>query len=488
MKETRVRIAPSPTGKLHIGVARVALFNYLFAKQRKGAFVLRIEDTDVERSKKEHEKSIIDGLEWLKIEPKEVPGKGNYGPYRQSERKDIYTKYLEKLLEEDKAYYCFCEKEKLEKDREKQTKEGKAPCYTGECSDLTKKEINEYLEEGRLSTIRLRNKSKIIKFNDLIRGEIEFDVSLMGDFIIAKNLSEALYNFACAVDDYEMKISHVIRGEDHIANTPRQMLIQEALDFHHPQYGHLPLILGSDKKKMSKRHGATSILEYKLDGYLPEALVNFMAFLGWNPGTEQEIYSMKNLIKDFDISKIQKAGAVFDIQKLESINSFYIRQKSIEELTDLCIPYLTKDNLVDSEKIEKERIQKMISLYQKRLKKISEISELISFFFKDFEYKKELLKWKEMTGEELKSSLNKSKGVLLKIDEGKFNKKNLTEILLKEAKDFGEKIKKGGDRGCLLWPLRVALTGKENSAGPFEIADVLGKEETIKRVNKALSK
>ena len=488
IKETRVRIAPSPTGKLHIGVARVALFNYLFAKQRKGTFILRIEDTDTERSKKEYEKSITDGFKWLKLEPKEMPGKGNYGPYRQSERKNIYTKYLKRLLEENKAYYCFCPKEELEIEKEKQIKEGKTPCYSGKCSKLTEEEVDKYLEEGRPSTIRFKNLSNITKFKDLIRGEIEFNTSLMGDFIIAKNISEVLYNFACVVDDYEMKISHVIRGEDHIANTPRQILLQEALGFYHPQYGHLPLILGSDKKKMSKRHGATSILEYESEGYLPGALVNFMAFLGWNPGTEQEIYSIEKLIKDFDIAKIQKSGAIFNIQKLESINSFYIRQKSIEELTDLCIPYLIKDNLIDQENINKEKIQKIISLYQKRLKKLSEISEFVDFFFKDFKYKKELLKWKEMTNEKVKSSLNKSKEVLLKIKKGEFNKKNLTEILLKEAKDFGEEIKREGDRGCLLWPLRIALTGKENSAGPFEIINVLGKEETIKIINKALNK
>jgi len=488
MKEVRVRIAPSPTGKLHIGTARTALFNYLFAKQKKGTFVLRIEDTDKERSKKEFEKSIIDGLEWLKLSPKEMPGKGNYGPYRQSERKDIYTKYLKKLLEENKAYYCFCSKEELGAEKEKQTKEGKTPHYSGKCSSLTKNEANKYLEEGRPSTIRFRNPSKTIKFTDLIRGDIEFDTSLMGDFIIAKGLSEVLYNFACVIDDYEMKISHVIRGEDHTTNTPRQILLQEALDFYHPQYGHLPLILGTDKKKMSKRLGATSVLEYELDGYLPEALVNFMAFLGWNPGTEQEIYSIDKLIKDFNIKKIQKSGAFFDIQKLESINSFYIRQKSIEELTDLCIPYLVKDNLLDLENIDKEKVQKMVSLYQKRLKKLSEISKLISFFFQDFEYEKELLKWKEMTNEEIKSSLNRSKETLLEIEKNKFDKKNLTEILLKEAKDFGGEIGKEGDRGCLLWPLRVALTGKENSAGPFEIMNVIGKEEAIKKINKALNK
>ncbi len=486
-KKIRVRIAPSPTGKLHIGTARVALFNLLFSKKRNGSFILRVEDTDKERSKKEYEKSITDGLDWLNIELDERPGKGDYGPYRQSERTDLYKKYLEKLLKEDKAYYCFCSKEELEAEREEQRKKGEAPHYSGKCSQLSREEAKK-LKKEKDSVIRIRNNGSEIKFNDLVRGEIEFDVSQMGDFIIAKNLEEPLYNFACAVDDYKMKISHVIRGEDHIANTPRQILLQNILGFDNPQYGHLPLILGSDKKKMSKRHGATSILEYKKEGYLPKALINFMAFLGWNPGTEKEIYSLKNLIKDFSIKKVQKSGAVFDIEKLNSINSHYIRQKPIKELTSLCIPYLVKDGLIKEEDIDKSKLEKIISLYQKRLEKLSEISKLVNYFFQDFDYDKSLLKWKDMNNEEIKLSLDESKEILSNISKEDFNKETLTKILLKKSKEFGNKIDREGDRGCLLWPLRVALTGKKNSAGPFEIASILGKEKTIKRIKKALKK
>jgi glutamyl-tRNA synthetase len=498
-KDIRVRIAPSPTGKLHIGTARTALFNLLFARKRQGSFILRVEDTDKERSKKEFEESIIGGLEWLGLTPNEMPGKGNFGPYRQSERTSLYKKYLEKLLEEDKAYYCFCSKEELEKEREEQRKKGKAPCYSGKCSQLSREEVKKFKKEGKESVIRIRNNGSKIKFNDLVRGEIEFDISQMGDFIIAKNSEEPLYNFACVIDDNEMKISHVIRGEDHIANTPRQILLQNILKFNHPQYGHLPLILGPDKKKMSKRHGATSVLEYKKDGYLPKALINFMAFLGWNPGTEKEIYSLKNLIKDFSIKKVQKSGAVFNIEKLNSINSHYIRQKPIDELADLCIPYLIQDNFIKKngdkfeivsteEKIDKKKLENIISLYQKRLEKLSEISDLIDFFFQELNYKKELLKWKDLNIEETNTSLYESKEILSNISKDNFNKEYLTKILLKESKEFGNKLDREGDRGCLLWPLRVALTGKENSAGPFEIASILGKEKTIKRINQALEK
>jgi glutamyl-tRNA synthetase len=498
-KNIRVRIAPSPTGKLHIGTARTALFNLLFSRKRQGSFILRVEDTDKERSKKEFEKSIIDGLEWLGIIPDEMPNKGDFGPYRQSERIDLYKKYLEKLLEEDKAYYCFCAKEELEKEREEQRKRGEAPRYSGKCSQLSREEAEKFKKEGKESVIRIRNTGAEIKFNDLVRGEIEFDVSQMGDFIIAKNLEEPLYNFACVIDDEQMKISHVIRGEDHIANTPRQMLLQNILGFDHPQYGHLPLILGADKKKMSKRHGATSVLEYKEDGYLPKALINFMAFLGWNPGTEKEIYSLKNLIKDFSIKKVQKSGAVFNIEKLNSINSHYIRQKPLNELTDLCIPYLIKDNLIKEnedqfkiittgEKISKENLENIVSLYQKRLEKLSEISELVDFFFQEIDYQKELLKWKDLNIEETNTSLDESKEILSNISEDNFNKNHLAKVLLEKSKEFGNKLDREGDRGCLLWPLRVALTGKKNSAGPFEIAAILGKEKTIKRINQALTK
>ena len=337
--EVRTRFAPAPTGLLHLGGARTALFNYLFAKKYQGAFVLRIEDTDIERSKPEYEKDIIESLKWLGIEWNEF--------YRQSERQKIYAQYLKKLLEEDKAYYCFCSEEELEAQRQYQLSIGEAPRYSGKCAGLSPEEVEKFKADGKPAVIRFRVPAKKIEFNDLIRGKLEFDTSLFGDFVIAKNLTSPLYNFACVVDDFEMKISHVIRGEEHISNTPKQILLQEALNFPSPQYAHLPMILAPEKTKLSKRHGAMGISEFKKEGYLPEALVNFIAFLGWNPGGEREIYSMSSLIKEFSLEKVQKSPAVFNIKRLNFLNGFYIRQKSVEKLTELCLPYLIEQGLIE---------------------------------------------------------------------------------------------------------------------------------------------
>jgi nondiscriminating glutamyl-tRNA synthetase len=514
--EVRVRIAPSPTGFLHIGLARTALFNYLFAKKYQGSFILRIEDTDPERSNPEFEKNIIENLKWLGIEWTEGPDlEGEYGPYRQSQRLNSYTKYLEKLLAEDKAYHCFCSEEELEAQRQYLLSIGESPRYPGKCADLPKETVKKYLAQGKPSVIRFRVPSKKVEFNDLIRGHLEFDSSLLGDIVIAKDKSTPLYNFAVVVDDFEMKISHVIRGEDHIPNTPKQILIQEALGFNQPEYAHLPLILGPDRTKLSKRHRAIAISEYKKLGYLPEALINFMAFLGWNPGEEREIYSLPSLIKEFSLERVQKGGAIFNIKRLDFLNGFYIRQKSIEKLTEICLPYLIEAGLIEkvrgapdnpgnpeeaegTEKIEIfeaeepeykiketgegisfETLTKIVSIYQERLKKLSEITELTDFFFKDkLKYEKKSLKWGEMPDKEVKNSLEKLEKILSKIKSESWNKENLENILMPEAQ-------KMGDRGELLWPLRVALTGKEASAGPFEIAEILGKEKTIKRIKEA---
>ena len=478
--EVRTRIAPSPTGYLHIGLARTALFNYLFTKKHEGSFVLRVEDTDLERSSLEFEKDIIENLKWLGIDWDEGPDiGGKYGPYRQTQRTDMYKKYIEKLIAEDKAYYCFCSEEELEAQRQYQMSRGLAPKYSGKCANLDKETVKKYLSEGKPSVIRFRIIPKKLHFDDLIRGRVEFDTELMGDSVIAKNLETPLYNFAVVIDDFEMKISHVIRGEDHISNTPKQILIQEALGFSQPLYAHLPLILGTDRSKLSKRHGATSVSDFRKQGYLPEALINFMAFLGWNPGDEREIYSMNSLIKEFSLEKVQKAGAVFNIKKLDFLNGFYIRQRSPEKLTELCLPYLIEAGFIIKEKADLEYLKKIISIYQERLKKLSEIVELTDFFFKEkLNYDKNLLRWKEMSDKEIKDSLNKLEKLLSKVKLEDWNKTNLERVLLPES----EKI---GDRGKLLWPLRVALTGKEASAGPFEIAEILGKEKTIKRIKEA---
>jgi len=490
--EVRTRFAPSPTGFLHIGSARTALFNYIFAKKSKGSFILRVEDTDVERSKPEFEQDIIDNLKWLGIESDE-------DIYRQSERGDIYTKYLKKLLEQNKTYYCFCSEEELEDQRQEQMSRGLPPRYNGKCLQLSSKQVKKNLADGKKSIIRFKMPAQKIVFNDLVRGKVEFDSSLIGDVVIAKDLNDPLYNFAVVVDDFEMKISHVIRGEDLLPNAPIQILLQKALGFSQPEYAHLPLILGPDKSKLSKRHGAVSMAEYKKQGYLSETIINFLAFLGWNPGTEREIFSFASLIKEFSIERVQKPGAIFNIKRLDFLNGFYIRQKSLEKLTELCIPYLVQEGLLEpvfitesyppayggmsisqkykiietKEEVNLDYLKKVVAVYQERLKKLSEITELTNFFFKDkLVYDRGLLIWKNMTEKEVKASLDKTIDVLSKID--KWDRNNIEKSLISK-----------GDRGEALWPFRAALTGKKASAGPFEIAEILGKEKTLKRLQDA---
>lgn len=507
--EVRVRMAPAPTGFLHIGTARTALFNYLFAKKYQGTFILRIEDTDIERSKKEWEENIIEGLKWLGIEWQEGPDiGGQYGPYRQSGRKEIYQKYIQKLLTEEKIYYCFCSKEELEAHRNYLMSIGQPPRYSEKCRNLSQEKIKKNLEAKKSFVLRFKTPSKEISFKDILRGKIKVETDSFGDIAIAKDLTTPLYNLACVIDDFEMKITHVIRGEDHISNTPKQILLAEALGIEPPKYLHLPLILGPDRAKLSKRHGAHSVLEYKEEGYLPEAVVNFLALLGWNPGTPREIFSMNSLVQEFSVERLQSGGAVFNPQKLAWINAFYIRKKSPDKLIELCLPYLIESDLIEpsfkqekyppayggeiitqqfkiketGEKIPFEYLKKVVSLYQERLKKLSEIVELTDFFFKkELDYPKELLKWRDMPDKEIKNSLDKLKKILVHIKQTEWTKENLEKILLPETE-------KAGDRGKMLWPLRVALTGKKESAGPFEIAEVLGKEKTLTRIKEAKKK
>jgi len=507
-RRVRTRFAPSPTGFLHIGGVRTALFNYIFAKQNKGNFILRIEDTDEERSKPEFEKDIIESLGWMGLKWDEF--------YKQSERKEIYKKYLEKLLRENKAYYCFCAPEELEAGRQYQISQGIPPHYDGKCSNLSPGEVEERIKQGKKCVIRLKIPSKKVQIHDLIRGRVEFDTSLTGDIVIAKSLTAPLYHFSVVVDDFEMEITHVIRGEEHLSNTPRQIILQEALEFSTPQYAHMPLILAPDRSKLSKRHGAVSLAEYKRQGYLPGALLNFLAFLGWNPGDEKEIYSLPGLIKDFSLEKVQKGGAIFNIKRLDYLNGFYIRQKPINKITELSLPYLAEAKLIRSVVDEQERLikvngkagkkfvhdyvvqetkekiglkylQSIIAIYRERLKKLSEIPELADFFFKEkLQYDKSLLRWKEIGESGLIFVMEKLEKILGKVEKKDWNAKNLENILLKETGKINSDLNlKTGDRGYVLWPLRVALSGKKFSAGPFQIAEVLGKEKTLKRLKEA---
>lgn len=504
----RTRFAPSPTGFLQLGNVRTALFAYLFARKNQGVFILRIEDTDKERSKPEYEKDILETMKWLGLNWDEGPeADGSFGPYRQSEKLDVYEKYLRNLLEEGKAFYCFCPEEELEIQRQYQLSQGQPSVYSGKCCALSASEVEDNLRQGKPAIIRFKNqKADPIVFKDLIRGEISFDPRLIGDFSIARDPRSPLYNFSCVVDDFDMQITHVIRGEDHISNTPKQMLLQQALGFPSPQYAHLSMILAADRSKLSKRHGAVPAREYRSEGYLAEALVNFLALMGWHPDDEREVFSLNSLVKEFALERVQKSGAVFNQARLDWLNGFYLRNLSLANLTEKCLPFLIQAGLLKAveltlqlmplpteenwqahqyeigetnEMVDFDYLAKIVSLYQQRLKKLSEITLLVDFFFKkELIFEPALLRWKEMTDSEIKDSLGKLEKITDKIKAEDWQKENLESVLLPEA----EKI---GDRGRLLWPLRVALCGKESSAGPFEIAALLGREKTIQRIQAA---
>ncbi len=416
-----VRIAPSPTGNLHVGTARSALFNFLFARQNSGRFIVRIEDTDRQRSKKEFEQNILDGLDWLGLSYDEL--------YKQSERLDIYKGELQKLLDKDLIYFSKEE-----------------PKESGE----------------RTEVIRFRNTNKKIEFQDEIRGLISFDTTELGDFVIAKSLDEPLYHFAVVVDDFLSGVTHVIRGEDHISNTPRQILIGEAIGAPRPVYAHLPLILGKDRSKLSKRHGATSITEFRDRGYLSSAMVNFLALLGFNPGTEKEIYTLDELIEVFDLKKIQKGGAVFDEEKLNWMNLEHIKLLSSAEkkkLATLKINVGEQINITDEDAIN-----------------ILERPEDFDFLKKEPVYDSSKLHWAKGDPSKTKEYLQNIYKLLSDLSD--WNSESIKNIIWPYAEKEG--------RGNVLWPLRFCLTGKEKSPDPFLASSLLGKEKTLERIKNAI--
>ncbi|MBI2063003.1 MAG: glutamate--tRNA ligase [Candidatus Yanofskybacteria bacterium] len=461
----RVRIAPSPTGYLHIGTARAALFNWLFARHKsEGKFILRIEDTDLERSEKRFEDDIISSLEWLGLKWDEF--------YKQSDRTKIYSKYIQKLLDDRKAFWCYHSEEELEKERQEQMTNKNMPRHVCSFRD------NVDAADGRQGIIRLKidpDSTRKISFLDVIRGNIEFEERLLGDVSIAKSVDVPLYHFAVVVDDYEMDITHVIRGEDHIANTPKQILLQEALGFEQPQYAHLPLILGPDRSKLSKRHASTSIAEYRGLGYLPDAIVNFLFLLGWTPDkSENEILTKNEAIEQFNLEKVHKAGAIFDIKKLNWINSQYIKMENDEGLAKLVQPFVAKHFGHQ----EKELIVKIAPLLRERLEYLDQVKEF-HFFFKEPEYSKELLQWKSRSEDEVKNSLAEVKKVIEEI--GTEDKSRLRQ----ELDELGKRLE---DRGLVYWPFRVSLTGEKASPDPVDVAFVLGKEMTLQRMGSATKK
>lgn len=460
-EKIRVRIAPSPTGYFHIGSARTALSNWLFAKKNGGKFILRIEDTDLERSEKKFEEDIIKSLKWLGLEWDE-------GPFRQTDRLDIYEKYIKQLLKEGKAYYCFCSKEELEVERQAMLAQGFAPKYSGKCRKLTAEEVESRQKSQANSVIRFHVPETNVRFDDIIRGDVSFDGSLIGDIVIAKDLRSPLYNFAVVIDDYDMEISHVIRGEEHLANTPRQIFIQEALGFPRVKYAHLPLILNADRSKMSKRFSATSLKDYIDQGYLAEAIINFIAFLGWHPKDDKEIMSVDELIKEFNLERVQKAGAVFNVEKLDWLNAQYIKNLDNEKLAKKLDLAPTEENL------------KIIALTKERMKKMTDFKSLAGFFLELPDYSPKLLVWKDTPQSKIIGNLKELEKLLSEFNEENFNKPELEKILMPFAEKTG--------RGEVLWPLRAALSGSEASPGPLEIMDVLGKKETLRRIKLAIDR
>ena len=498
-KEVRVRFAPSPTGLFTFGSARTALFNWLFARHMGGAFVLRVEDTDRERSSTEFESGrggILETLRWLGLDPDEGPEEGGaFGPYRQSERLDIYEKYLLKLLGQGSAYYCFCTKEELELDRQAMLAQGMPPKYSGRCRSIPRNETEKRVGNGKSAIIRFKIPEVKIEYTDIIRGKMKFDGSLLGDVVIAKSLREPLYNFAVTIDDHLMQITHVIRGEDHISNTRKQICMQKALKLNDVHYAHLPLILAPDRSKLSKRYMDISLRDYKEQGYLSDALINFLALLGWHPALEQgskeaggfrekEIFTRDELIALFDLKRVQKAGAVFNIEKLEWMNAQYIKKMDTKEIVAHLSDFIPQEWLQ-----RKELLAKIIEIEKERMRVLSDFKHLADFFFELPLYEKNLLFWPRPVlkgtiplGDTLKISANLRliQEEITKIFKVDFIKANLEKIIMPLTDVWG--------RGELLWPLRVALSGKEASPGPFEIMEVLEKEETLRRIQVALLK
>lgn len=476
MDKIRVRFAPSPTGYLHVGGLRTALYNYLFARQNNGDFILRIEDTDQKRLVEGAKEKLMETLEWAGLKIDE-------GPYIQSERLELYKKYAEQLVKEDKAYYCFCEPERLEKIKKEQMENKKAPMYDRYClENLSEEQINKNLKSNCPYVIRLKiPKGEIIEFDDVIRGKMKIDSDTIDDQVILKSDGYPTYHLAHMVDDHLMKISHVIRGEEWLPSTAKHIILYKYFGWEIPTFAHIPLLLNSDKSKLSKRQGDVSVEDYVKNGYLKEAIINFVALLGWNPGqgSTREIFLLEELVKEFNLEKVHKAGAVFDTKKLDWINNQYIKNLSIDELYQKSLDFFKEKeffkNASDDRKSEKY-LKKVLEVEQERLVNLFSVGESDRYFFEDdLNYNKDDVRWKKNSDEETNEFLEKSLKVLENISD--WSKEKIEAGLLQEA---------GDKRGDLLFPLRWALTGQKFSPTPFEVSWVLGKEESLRRIKKAL--
>ena len=471
-------MAPSPTGFLHIGGARTALFNYLFAKHTKGTFVLRIEDTDKERSTKEYEKAIIEDLGWLGVEWDEGPLKeGAYGPYYQSQRIPMYQKYLKKLEALSKVYPCYCTAEELETERQDLLKRHKTPRYLGKCRNLTPQERKVLEVQGRVPVIRFKiDETQPIQFHDLIRGDISVDPTILGDFVISKGDGWPLYNFAAVVDDCEMKISHVIRGEEHISNTPRQILLAKTLGLTLPQYAHVSIILAPDRSKLSKRHGATSVGEYRKLGFLPQALKNYLALLGWNPGDEREMMSEEELVKDFVIERMVKSPAIFDVEKLKWMNGMYIRNSSVEAMTKETLPFLESYGLEIQNK-KMPWLNSVIETVRGSVDTLDQIGPAAELFFDEkFSLNAEAKAYLVQNKDKAKEILKTLDDLLAKtslLEKEEFQK---LQAELKEKVD-------ASDKKILFQVQRVAVTGRLKGPEMNMVMPILGVDSCRKRIH-----
>ncbi|MGE8207222.1 glutamate--tRNA ligase [Heyndrickxia sp. NPDC080065] len=477
--DIRVRYAPSPTGHLHIGNARTALFNYLFARSQGGTFVIRIEDTDQKRNIAGGEESQLKYLKWLGMDWDEsIDKEGEFAPYRQSERGEIYQKYYNDLLDRDLAYKCYCTEEELEAEREEQLSRGETPQYSGKCRHLTPEEQQRLANEGRKPSIRFAvPKGRTYSFKDIVKDEVSFESDGIGDFVIIKKDGIPTYNFAVAVDDHLMKISHVLRGDDHITNTPKQLMIYEAFGWEPPVFGHMTLIVNENHKKLSKRDESIIqfIEQYEELGYLPEALFNFIALLGWSPKGEEELFTKDEFIKIFDAKRLSKSPALFDKNKLTWMNNQYVKKLDIDRAVEIALPHLIKAELVNENLSESEKdwVDNLVALYQDQMSYGAEIVELSKLFFTDEidfdENAKEILS-EEQVPEVLKAFLNEINGL------EEYNADEIKNAIKSVQKSTGHKGKK------LFMPIRVAVTGQEHGPDLPKAIQLLGKEKIIKRL------
>ena len=486
MSDVRVRIAPSPSGNLHVGTARTALFNYLYAKKVGGKFVLRIEDTDAERTSQEYIDNIFDSLKALGLNWDEGPDVGgDYGPYTQSERFDIYPKYVQELLDKGFAYECFCTPEELEAEKEEATKNKQAYVYSKKCENLTEEEKEKLRAEGRKPAIRFSidkaqkafHDSSMLSFEDLVKGTLQQDTSLIGDFVIMKSNGSPTYNFAVVIDDMLMKITHIIRGEDHISNTFKQILIYEALGAEVPKFGHLGMILAPDRSKLSKRHGATAVSEFVEKGYLTDALINFVALLGWAPSDGVEIKTVDEIAQDFRIGEVSSSNSVFEYDKLNWMNGQYLKKLEAKEMEEKLKPFLTQYDLSE---LTDEQYSRMVEITREPLTILSDITDAVSYFFgEDVVIDKEV----QTTVLDTETSQDVLKAFVEQAQNWEWTEENLHEKLEEFRGEFKEK---GVKAKVTMWAIRGAVTGRTRGADMTAVLAILGKNKVLNRAKKAI--